>query len=270
MSLTIHQVDAFTDKPFGGNPAAVILLPEARDEVWMQHVAMEMNLSETAFLVRRADGSFDLRWFTPTVEVDMCGHATLASAHILFETGVLPSDAEAGFHTRTGLHTARRDGDNIVLNFPRRAIRTIATPAGLPEALGAAPLFAAETQYGQEMADYLIEVDSEKIVRALTPDIGALKQLGARGVIVTSSAQTDGYDFVSRFFAPGVGIDEDPVTGSAHCALAPYWSDKLGKEELVGYQASPRGGTVRVTLSGDRVLLAGRAVTVMRGELLGI
>ena len=265
MSLTIYQVDAFTNEPFKGNPAAVAILPAARDEGWMQKVAREMNLSETAFLVKRDDGSYDLRWFTPAVEVELCGHATLASAHTLWETGLLPPTEEARFHTKSGLLTARRDGDWIELNFPARPAQPVDPPPGLAEALGAPLRHVTKSTY-----DYLVEVDSEQMVRGLSPDCGRLNALGVRGVIVTSRASTPGYDFVSRFFAPGAGIDEDPVTGSAHCSLGPYWAEVLRKTEFLAYQASARGGTVRVRIDGDRIRLAGQAVTVMRAELTAV
>ena len=261
MGLTITQVDAFTDTLFAGNPAAVCLLPEAADEAWMQKLAREMNLSETAFLVAREDG-FDLRWFTPSVEIDLCGHATLASAHVLWQTGVLAPEQQARFQTRSGLLTATRDGDWIVLDFPALPETAAETPAGLAEALGVSPLYVGKSRF-----DYLVLVESEAVVRGLEPDFGRLKQVPARGVMVTSPATTPGFDFVSRFFGPGAGIDEDPVTGSAHCCLAPFWSQRLGKTEMVACQASARGGVLRVRVEGDRVLLGGQAVTVMRAEL---
>jgi PhzF family phenazine biosynthesis protein len=262
MSQIVYQVDAFTDKPFGGNPAAVCILDEPRDAVWMQNFAMEMNLSETAYLERSEDG-FNLRWFTPRVEVDLCGHATLASAHILWETGVLPRGQEARFHTQSGLLTATQSGDWIELNFPANPARPAKAPALLVEALKIVPLFTGESKF-----DFLIEVDSEEAVRNLSPNFSMLHTLDVRGIIVTSRAKTPGYDFVTRFFAPGAGIDEDPVTGSACCTLGPYWSERLGKNDFVAYQASKRGGIVRVRVAGDRVLLQGQAVTVMRGELM--
>ena len=263
MGLTITQVDAFTDTPFAGNPAAVCLLPAPRDEGWMQSVAREMNLSETAFLVRAGDG-YDLRWFTPSVEVALCGHATLASAHVLWEEGHLAAAQQARFHTKSGLLTGDRAGDWIELDFPVKREETAPAPAGLAEALGVAPKYVGRNQF-----DYLVEIDGEAAVRHLTPNHAALATLPVRGVIVTSRADSPGYDFVSRFFAPGSGVAEDPVTGSAHCALGPYWQSRLGKSQLVGYQASPRGGIVRVRVAGDRVKLGGKAVTVLRGELLG-
>ena len=262
MSLRITQVDAFTDTPFAGNPAAVCLLPAPRDEGWMQSVAREMNLSETAFLVRQVDG-YALRWFTPAVEVALCGHATLASAHVLWEDGHLPSAQQARFHTKSGLLTGDRAGEWIELDFPAKREEPAPAPDGLAEALGAAPKYVGRNQF-----DYLVEVDGEATVRSLEPDHAALAALPVRGVIVTSRAESRGYDFVSRFFAPGSGVPEDPVTGSAHCALGPFWQSRLGKSDFVAYQASPRGGVVRVRVAGERVKLGGKAVTVLRGELL--
>jgi PhzF family phenazine biosynthesis protein len=264
MGLRITQVDAFTDTPFAGNPAAVCLLQAPRDEGWMQSVAREMNLSETAFLVRTADG-YDLRWFTPSVEVALCGHATLASAHVLWEDGHLPSARQARFHTKSGLLTGDRAGEWIELDFPAKREEPAQAPAGLAEALGVTPKYVGKNQF-----DYLVEVDGEGTVRRLTPNHAMLATLPVRGVIVTSRADSAGYDFVSRFFAPGSGVPEDPVTGSAHCALGPYWQSRLGRSDFVAYQASPRGGVVRVRVVGDRVKLGGRAVTVLRGELLSV
>lgn len=260
--IDIYQVDAFTARPFAGNPAAVCVLAKPAGAAWMQNVAQEMNLSETAFLAPQADG-YDLRWFTPTVEVDLCGHATLAGAHVLWETGRLAPDQEARFHTRSGLLTAVRAADWITLNFPAKPEQAAAMPPGLAVALGATPLYV-----GRNAFDYIVEVAGETAVRTLQPDFAALRTLGVRGVIVTSRAETAGFDFVSRFFAPGSGIDEDPVTGSAHCCLGPFWAARLGKAEFTAYQASPRGGVVRVRLQGDRVWLQGQAITVLRGELL--
>jgi PhzF family phenazine biosynthesis protein len=262
MALTIIQVDAFTDTPFRGNPAAVCVLPAPRDEAWMQAVALEMNLSETAFLVPGEDG-YGLRWFTPAVEVALCGHATLASAHVLWEEGHLPRARQARFHTKSGLLTAARAGDWIELDFPAKPETATPAPPGLAEALGAAPKYVGKNQF-----DYLVELDAEETVRRLAPDHTALAKLPVRGVMVTGRATTAPYDFVSRFFAPGSGIAEDPVTGSAHCALGPFWAARLGRTELLAYQASPRGGVVRVRVAGDRVKLGGRAVTVLRGELV--
>lgn len=262
MGVKIYQVDAFTDKPFAGNPAAVCPLSEPRDAAWMQNVATEMNLSETAFLDEVADG-FNLRWFTPAVEVDLCGHATLASAHVLWETGKLSPKEKARFHTKSGLLTAHRDGDEIVLNFPATPDEPTDAAPGLGEALGVTPKYVGRNQF-----DFLVEVDSEAAVRKLNPDFAALKVLGVRGVMVTSLASSSGFDFVSRFFAPGAGIDEDPVTGSAHCCLGPFWSRRLGKREFLAYQASARGGVVRVRVADERVYLGGKAVTVLRGELV--
>jgi PhzF family phenazine biosynthesis protein len=260
-SVPILQVDAFTAVPFAGNPAAVCLLPGPGQASWMQSVAREMNLSETAFLEVQADG-YNLRWFTPAVEVDLCGHATLASAHVLFELGYVPPEGEARFHTRSGLLTATQSEGWIALNFPAEPAVPVATPAELARALGVEPVFV-----GRSRIDYLVEVASEGVVRALRPDFALLAQL-PRGVIVTSRADVSvEYDFVSRFFAPAVGVNEDPVTGSAHCTLGPYWGARLGKGRLSAYQASARGGVVRVGLKGERVTLGGQAVTVLRGEL---
>jgi PhzF family phenazine biosynthesis protein len=257
-----HQVDAFTSEPFEGNPAAVLLLAAPLDARVMQRIAREMNLSETAFMVRGPDG-FDLRWFTPAVEVDLCGHATLASAHVLFEAAVLPADATARFHTRSGVLTAVRRAEWIDLDFPARRAQPAAPPPGLQHAFGIDLLYV-----GANVDDYLVLADSEATVRGLRPDFGALRQLGVRGVMVTAPSEDARFDFVSRFFAPGAGVDEDPVTGSAHCCLAPFWAERLGKTTMTGYQASARGGVVRVQVAGERVVLSGQAVTVARGELL--
>ena len=263
MSQAITQVDAFADRPFAGNPAAVCILDAARDEAWMQMIAREMNLSETAFLVKNGRG-YGLRWFTPAVEVDLCGHATLASAHVLWEQGVLKPDEIAIFETRSGELTAKKKGSWIEMNFPASQI----TPeSALRETIEAA-LRAKSLFVGRSRFDFFVEIESEDAVRSLKPDPGKVGCLEARGLIVTSRASGSGYDFVSRFFAPGVGVDEDPVTGSAHCALGPYWKEKLGRDELVGFQASARGGIVRTRCAGDRVILSGQAVTVMRGELV--
>ncbi len=262
MAQPVVQVDAFTDRPFKGNPAAVCVLSQPRDDQWMQQVAQEMNLSETAFVQRAADG-FDLRWFTPTMEVDLCGHATLASAHALWEAGYLAPDAQARFHTRSGQLTATRNGDIIELNLPAMPVREVAPPAGLAEALEVVPEYVGANSF-----DVLVVVATEEEVRALRPDYGLLRALPVRGVIVTSRATTQGHDFVSRYFAPAVGIDEDPVTGSAHCALGPFWQERLGQDSFVAYQASARGGRLVVRVAGDRVILGGHAVTVFRGELV--
>lgn len=261
MPLRIVQVDAFTNRPFAGNPAAVCVLAKSPPDAWMQNVAREMNLSETAFLVPQ-DGGYNLRWFTPAVEVDLCGHATVASAHVLWEDGHLAGGTQARFLTRSGLLTADQRGEWIELDFPATVAAPAEPPPELLPALGAKPVFVGKNKF-----DYLVEVASEDELRGLSPDHSAFRKLPVRGVIVTARSASAEFDFVSRFFAPGSGIDEDPVTGSAHCALGPYWSKKLGKTELTAYQASPRGGVVRVRLQGDRAILAGQAVTVLRGEL---
>ena len=262
MPIRIVQVDAFTNRPFAGNPAAVCVLREAPSEQWMRDVAREMNLSETAFLTPR-DGGYNLRWFTPAVEVDLCGHATLASAHVLWEDGHVPAGQQARFHTRSGLLTADRRGEWIELDFPAKVASPAEAPPDLLRALGVEARFV-----GKNVFDYLVEVESEETLRAMAPDFTALKKVEVRGVIVTARPAAAEFDFVSRFFAPGSGVDEDPVTGSAHCALGPYWAGRLGKSEFTAYQASARGGVVRVRLNGDRVILGGQAVTVMRGELV--
>ena len=262
MSIPICQVDAFTAKPFAGNPAGVCILAEVADEKWMQNVAREMNLSETAFICPEADG-FRLRWFTPAVEVDLCGHATLATAHILWETGRLAAAEEARFFTRSGLLKAKRMRDFIELDFPAKPEESAAPLPGLSEALGISIQYVCKNKF-----DYLVEVDSEDAVRDLKPDFPKLQQIEARGVIVTSRAKPGPYDFISRFFAPRVGINEDPVTGSAHCFLGPYWAKRLGKNEFLANQASARGGEIGVRVAGERVFLGGKAVTVFSGTLL--
>lgn len=259
MPVRIVTVDAFTARPFAGNPAAVCILPEARNDEWMRNLAREMNLSETAFLHPENDG-YRLRWLTPAVEVDLCGHATLASAHVLWEEGHLAPDATARFYTRSGLLTCVRNGDWIEMDFPSKRSAPADPPPQLAEALGATLTYVGRNQF-----DYLVEVADESTLRALTPNHHLLRQLPVRGIIATARGAE--YDFVSRFFAPGSGIDEDPVTGSAHTALAPYWGAPLGKTEMTGFQASARGGVVKVKLNGDRVVLAGQAVTMLRGEL---
>src|SRR5688500_6033632 len=260
---SLTYVDAFSDGPFTGNPAAVCLLGEAADAAWMQNVAAELNLAETAFLVRRPDRDFDLRWFAPAVEVDLCGHATLASAHVLWETGTVDPSSPARFHTRSGLLTASRAGDWIELDFPATPAVTADPPPGLLEATGVTAKYVGRSPF-----DYLIEVADEAAVRTATPDAAKLKKISTRGVMITAPSADPKYDFVSRFFAPGAGIDEDPATGSAHCCLAPFWQSKLGKKKFLARQLSARGATIKVAVAGDRVKLAGQAVTMMRGELV--
>jgi len=262
MPIPLYQVDAFTDRPFAGNPAAVCLLSELKEDRWMQAVASEMNLSETAFLLREADG-YRLRWFTPKIEVDLCGHATLASAHVLWAEGHVSSAATINFYTKSGLLKATRREALIELDFPTTPPVEATPPLGLLDALG-----IPATYVGRSPFDCLVEVDSEAIVRRLAPDFARLGQIDIRGVIVTARSSTPAYDFVSRFFAPWAGIDEDPVTGSAHCCLGPYWQKRLGKRDFTAYQASPRGGVVHVRVVGDRTFLGGQAVTVLRGELI--
>jgi PhzF family phenazine biosynthesis protein len=261
MSIKAFKVDSFTAQPFAGNPAGVCLLDAPCEQSWMQAVAREMNLSETAFLLREGDG-FRLRWFTPAVEVELCGHATLASAHVLWEERILPSSETARFATLSGELRASRRGDLIEMDFPSKPEQPAEPPEDLVEALGVEPLYL-----GRNAFDYLVLLDSEETVRAVSPDFARLRNVDVRGVIVTAPSSRPEFDFVSRFFAPAVGVDEDPVTGSAHCCLGPFWAARLGKSELTAYQASARGGVVRARVARDRVFLGGRAVTVLRGEL---
>lgn len=254
--IPLFQVDAFAERLFSGNPAAVCLLEEPAPEEWMQAMATEMNLSETAYLRPLEDG-YELRWFTPASEVDLCGHATLASAWVLWDLGRTPLDQKIAFHTRSGVLRAGREKDWITLDFPAQPARQRQPLPGLLEALGVEAVWT-----GANLADWLVEICSPARLRSLQPDFAALKVLPARGIIVTSPADNPRYDFLSRFFAPRVGVDEDPVTGSAHCCLGPYWSSRLDKSSLLGYQASARGGVVGVEVLGDRVLLRGQAVPV--------
>ena len=266
MSVPVFTIDAFTADAFAGNPAAVCLLDDPRPDEWMQRVAMEMNLSETAFVERR-HGGFGLRWFTPAAEVALCGHATLASAHALWDAGWLPADQPARFDTRSGTLVAHRRSGGIELDLPAQPVTPCEVPSSVVTALGVRPVFTGRTpERDLKDQDLLFQVDSEAIVRGLRPDFRALRS-HRYGCIVTARAKSEGIDFVSRYFAPCWGIDEDPVTGVAHCALAVYWSGRMGRASLVGYQASPRGGVVRTRLEGDRVFLSGPAVTVLRGTL---
>lgn len=264
MPVPITIVDAFTGAPFAGNPAGVCIMEAERDKHWMQLVAREMNHAETAFLLLRKD-HVALRWFTPTVEVDLCGHATLGSAHVLWDTERIPRGETIRFRTRSGVLTATQDGAWINLDFPSLPCDWADVPPGLSDALGAKPAAAAVSKF-----DLLVELEDEKTVRELAPDLALVAKFPYRGIIVTAKAdKDDDYDFVSRFFAPQSGVPEDPVTGSAHCALAPYWGERLGQSEMIGYQASPRGGTVKVSVKGDRVMLGGQAITTLKGELFG-
>jgi len=268
MGTRISTVDAFTDRRFAGNPAAVCVLAEPADELWMQNVAAEMNLSETAFARRLETGSkFNLRWFTPRVEVDLCGHATLATAHILWEDGHLDRNEPALFETRSGLLRAAYTPQGIALDFPSEPIDN-ELQTGPERAILSAAIDSPIRFAGRNRLDVLVELGTEAEVRALKPDVRQLERLGVRGIIVTSRSDASEFDFVSRFFAPSVGIDEDPVCGSAHCCLGPYWAKRLGRRELVGHQVSCRGGVVRVRVEGSRVALIGQAVTVLRGELV--
>lgn len=260
MPQPIFVVDAFTDQPFRGNPAGVCVLEQPMSDDLRQQIAMEMNHAETAFLSKLEEGNYDLRWFTPTTEVKMCGHATLASAHILWSTG-----KEAGplrFQTKSGEMLATREDNLIVLDFPAEFTASVEDRTPFDQALG------VKTNYvGDNWMYWLVELKSERAVREFQPDLAAIANLGREAVLITAKSDSEADDFVSRLFGPNVGIPEDPVTGSAHCLLAPYWSQKLGKTEMVGYQASRRGGFVRVEFLGARVLLKGYATTVLRGEI---
>lgn len=264
--MRIFVVDAFTDQPFRGNPAGVCLLEEAADERWMQRVAAEMRHSETAFVRPLEGGGYELRWFTPAVEVRLCGHATLATAHVLFTEGIADPDGSAEFHTKSGVLTVNVTAQGLEMDFPAvPAVRMEEPPGGLAAGLGAEPEWVACNAQN----DVLAVVADAETVRGLEPDLALLGTIDARGVCVTApAAEADPEDFVSRFFAPAVGIEEDPVTGSAHCMLAPYWAKRLGRNSLTGRQVSDREGVVGVTVRGDRVLLSGRAVTLLRGDLL--
>ena len=262
MSRTLHVVDAFTDQPFAGNPAAVCLLDAPGEDGWMKLVAREMNLSETAFL-HPIEGGWSLRWFSPKVEVKLCGHATLASAFVMWETGVAGPDEAIRFHTLSGWLTCRRIEGWIEMDFPAKVCSPCVVPGGLAEALGCEPLAA-----GHNGMDYLVEVADENILHSLKPNFTALATLPVRGVIVTCRSSSLEFDFLSRFFAPAAGVNEDPVTGSAHCALGPWWQAKLGKSDLTAYQASERGGIVKLTVRGERVILRGQAVMMSQVNLL--
>ena len=256
-------VDSFTSRPFRGNPAAVVLLEERRDDEWMRHVAREMNLSETAFLLREGEG-FNLRWFTPAVEIDLCGHATLASAHALWQESLVPSDRAISFSTLSGILTARPRGGAIELDFPTLPPTSVEAPTGMLAALG---LVEAPVYIGVNASRFfVVRVRDERVVRELSPDFAALAAVDARAVIVTASGSST--DIVSRFFCPRLGMNEDPVTGAAHCTLGPYWKQELGRSDLTAFQASVRGGFVNVRVEGERTFLSGQSVTVARGQLL--
>jgi PhzF family phenazine biosynthesis protein len=263
MAVPIYVVDAFAEKPFHGNHAAICLLEERRAADWMQSVAAEMNLSETAFITPLETG-YELRWFAPEIEVDLCGHATLASAHVLWKERLIPTQQPICFQTRSGPLTCRRAEDLIEMDFPSTPAAASEPHPLLLDALGVQPVFCGKSRF-----DTLVVVESEEIVRSLKPDFRKLRNVfGSRGIIVSSGSSDPRFDFVSRFFAPIAGIEEDPVTGSAHCCLGPFWSVRLGKSKMTAFQASRRGGIVHVRLVADRVILGGKAVTVTRGELL--
>lgn len=263
MTNILFQVDSFTKEPFKGNPAGVCLFTGEPDPEWMQNVAAEMNLSETAFVRRRGDGSFELRWFTPTCEVDLCGHATLAAAHVLWESKILESGQAAQFLSRSGALTAVAIGEFIQLDFPALPSEPAKAVKTLERALGASPVAVVKHRFGS-----LVEVESADVVRKLEPKLPALAKVAGDTHIVTAKSDTPEYDFVSRVFCPRIGIDEDPVTGVAHCCLGPYWMGKTGKEDFNAFQASKRGGSMIVRVRGERVKLEGQAVTVIRGQIV--
>lgn len=263
MKAPIYLVDAFSHGPFTGNPAGVCLLDDQPDAEWAQSVAMEMNQAETAFVWERPDG-FGLKWFTPVAEVDLCGHATLATAHILFALGRVPFDKPVHFQTLSGTLTCTIHGEEISMDFPAEPATPCTPPPALLKSIQSNPVWI-----GSNRLDYLVELPSEEIVRSLTPDLAKISSLGSRGVLFTARSASPAQDFVSRCFFPAFGIPEDPVTGSAHCALGPYWAEKLGKDSVVGYQASRRGGYVTIDVRGSRVTLKGRATTTLEGTLHG-
>ena len=260
--MIFYTVDSFTDKPFSGNPAAIFILEEDIPDELMQSIASEVNLSETSFVIRK-DDVFNLRWFTPTKEAGLCGHATLAAAHILWEVGVLDTKEEAVFETKSGILKARKNSDLIEMDFPIESPSEIDGPKELLKAIEYEPIFI-----GKNRMDYLAVYENEEVIRKAIPNFEYLKKLDCRGLIISAKSSSDKYNFVSRFFAPNSGIDEDPVTGSAHCCLAPFWSKRLGKKELTGFQVSKRGGIVHTKLEDDKVVLSGKAVTVMKSKML--
>jgi PhzF family phenazine biosynthesis protein len=261
--MKIFTVDAFANKPFSGNPAAVCMLDENKDDGWLLSVAAEMNLSETAFL-HKAESGYNLRWFTPEVEVDLCGHATLASAHILWETGEIKFNDEVIFHTKSGVLKAYKYDNEIMLDFPSIPV----TESKIFDEIKNALKIKDVKYSGMSRHHYLIELNSEKEIKELKPDFDQLSRLPLFATIVTAISENKNYDFVSRFFAPSKGIKEDPVTGSAHCVLGPYWSKRLNRNEMKAFQASKRGGFLKVRVEDQRVMLIGQALTVLKGELL--
>ncbi|OGI04475.1 MAG: oxidoreductase [Candidatus Melainabacteria bacterium GWF2_37_15] len=263
MQINFYQVDSFTDKPYYGNPAGVVVLDAQADESWMRKIAEEMNLSETAFVYPISANNYNLRWFTPVAEVDLCGHATLAAAHILWEKEFVKKSEQIRFQTKSGELICCNNDGLIQMDFPKEEASEISVPEELLKGVGVEVLYT-----GKNRMDYIVEVESEKIVKNLTPDINMLKKAGMRGVIVTSRSDNSEFDFVSRFFAPAVGIEEDPVTGSAHCCLAPYWAKKLNKNQFKALQLSKRQGVLYLELNNDRVKISGNAVTVFEGRIL--
>jgi PhzF family phenazine biosynthesis protein len=260
-SMQIYQVAAFTEEPFHGNPAVVCFLSEPKNDGWMQSVATEMNMPVTAFLYKN-DDHYSLRWFTSTTEIPICGHGTLASAHILYDLNHISREASATFMTKSGWLTANFNAGWIEFTFPSKPDQKTIAPKKLNQALGVKPTYVGKNHF-----DYIVEVEGEDVVKNLKPNIDIIAQMPVRGVIVTSVSNSNKYDFVSRFFSPAQGIDEDAVTGSAHCCLGPYWERKLNKSDFIAFQASSRGGILKIRVNGERVLLAGKAMTVLEGKL---
>lgn len=259
--MRVYTVDAFTDGPHSGNPAAVCILEKEIPDRTKQKIASRLNLSDTAFLLEK-EGVFELRWFTPETEVELCGHATLASAHILFTLGIVPATKSAVFSTKSGVLTARRKNGLIEMDFPSEEPWEVETPEHLLTAISSMPLYVGRNRF-----DYIALYESEETVRSAVPELDHVRALDSRGLVITSVSSSRRYDFVSRFFAPNAGIDEDPVTGSAHCCLCPFWSRRLGKKKLTGYQASERGGLVHATLLEKRVCLSGGAIVAGSFEI---
>jgi PhzF family phenazine biosynthesis protein len=263
MGIPLYQVDAFTSEPFRGNPAGICLLESDASDDWMQAVAAEMNLSETAFLVKR-DDAWHIRYFTPEVEIPLCGHTTVASAHVLWSEGIVADSQPVHFSAKGGEFIGTREDGRITIDFPAHTCDEAQPPVGLSDAIGATPASAHRIREG----GWLIEFESEQTVATLSPDLLRLRSIKPGGLIATAQSSTRARDFVSRFFAPDIGIDEDPVTGVAHLALGPYWAKRLGKTEMTAVQLSRRTGTLRVRVADDRVYIMADAATVFRAELL--
>lgn len=260
--MKVYQIDTFTDVPFKGNAAAVCILEKDYNDSILKNIAMEMNLSETAFLRQVSDNEFNLRWFTPEVEVSLCGHGTLASAHLLWENKMVEENNVINFNTLSGILTAKKKKEWIELDMPKGNLRKSDGDKFLLDSLEIVP----KSIYEDEIV-YLLEFNNEEEIIKLNPDFNLLQKARKEEIIVTSISNNENYDFVSRFFGPSIGVDEDSVTGSAHCYLAPYWGERLNKYEVLGFQASRRSGNVKCKLDGNRVLIQGKAITVLGGDL---